>query len=84
MSCQIRYTKKAIKGLKKAPAHIQSKIASTLKQIANGNTDGIDVSKLQGREGYRFRTGNYRTLYSLDHGVLTVLVLDIGPRGGIY
>ncbi|WP_368666314.1 type II toxin-antitoxin system RelE/ParE family toxin [Ammoniphilus sp. CFH 90114] len=35
-------------------------------------------------EDYRVRFGDYRLLYRIVNGELLILVLDIGPRGGIY
>ena len=40
------------------------------------------VKRLQGRDGYRMRVGDFRVLFRHDGG--TVTVLDIGPRGDIY
>ena len=43
-----------------------------------------NVKKLQGREGYRLRVGAWRVIYEIRDGQMIILVLDIGPRGGIY
>jgi len=43
-----------------------------------------NVKKLQGREGYRMRVGDCRVIYEIRDDQLIVLVLDSGPRGGIY
>jgi mRNA-degrading endonuclease RelE of RelBE toxin-antitoxin system len=43
-----------------------------------------NVTKLQGREGYRLRVSNWRVLYELQGDRSIVLVLDMGQRGGIY
>ncbi|MEX1237634.1 MAG: hypothetical protein WD994_05130 [Pseudomonadales bacterium] len=43
-----------------------------------------DVKKLAGRQGYRLRIGGYRGIYKFEDEQITVLVLDVGPRGGIY
>lgn len=39
---------------------------------------------LQGRPGYRIRVGDYRVLFTIDHGELVVEVFDIGHRREIY
>ena len=41
-----------------------------------------NVRKLQGRNGYRLRVGDYRVIFDEDHVVVTIL--DIGPRGSVY
>ena len=43
-----------------------------------------NATKLQGREGYRLRVGDWRVLYEIDDQKVIVLVLDIKPRGGAY
>ncbi len=42
------------------------------------------VTKLQGREGYRLRVGNYRVLYIIQDNQLVICVLDVLPRGQAY
>ena len=41
-----------------------------------------NVKKLQGRDGYRLRVGDWRVIFDQDDVVLDVL--QIGPRGSIY
>jgi mRNA interferase RelE/StbE len=41
-----------------------------------------NATRLQGREGYRLRVGDWRVLYELNNGRL--IVLDVKPRGGAY
>ena len=42
---------------------------------ADPTSQANNVKKLQGRDGYRLRVGDYRVIFE---------VLDVGPRGGIY
>lgn len=39
---------------------------------------------LQGRDGYRVRVGDYRILYTIDDGVLLVVVVALGHRRDVY
>lgn len=80
----VNYTKKAIKGLRKMPRHHADNMRSALERIAEGNLRGLDIRALQGRQGFRFRSGNYRVIYEIDGEEINVLVLDAGPRGNIY
>jgi mRNA interferase RelE/StbE len=41
-----------------------------------------NVKKLQGRDGYRLRVGDWRVIFDRDGVVLDIL--EIGPRGSIY
>jgi mRNA interferase RelE/StbE len=39
---------------------------------------------LQGRPGLRVRVGNYRIIYTVDEGVLLVVVVTLGHRSDVY
>ena len=43
-----------------------------------------NVRKLQGRDGYRLRVGDWRAIYEIHDDELVVLVLRVGPRGQVY
>jgi len=67
------------------PRTTASLIRVKLEQLATDPTASrTNVKRLTGREGYRLRVGDWRVIYELDKGRLIVLVLTIGPRGGIY
>jgi mRNA interferase RelE/StbE len=40
--------------------------------------------KLQGRDGYRVRVGDYRILYVVHDDVLLIVVVTLGHRGDVY
>ena len=53
----------------------------------HGLPDNGDIKRLRGQKSrglLRLRVGDYRVIYSVDHGRLTVLVVDAGNRGQIY
>ena len=61
------------------------RIRGRIEQVAqNPYAPDRNVTKLQGRDGYRLRVGDWRVLYDLNDEQLIVLVLEIGPRGSIY
>lgn len=39
---------------------------------------------LHGRSGLRVRVGNYRIIYTIDDGVLLVVVITLGHRRDVY
>ena len=80
---KVQYSRKAIKGLRKLPANVADQFRTAFQEIANSRGHW-EVKKLAGREGYRLRIGGYRGIYKIEGGQVTVLVLDVGPRGGIY
>lgn len=43
------------------------------------------ITKLEGQENrYRYRLGDYRVLYTVLEEEVEVLLVEVGPRGGIY
>ena len=79
---QLTYTNKALKGLKKMPKNQAIRMTDALKAIAAEHSEGLNIKKLQGMEGYRLRIGQYRAIYTLEMVVMTVE--NIAPRGDIY
>jgi len=80
---KVLYSRKAIKGLRKLPKDTADQFRTAFKDIAD-HRGNWDIKNLAGRQGYRLRIGGYRGIYKLEDERLTVLVLDVGPRGGIY
>ena len=55
-----------------------------LRAIAKLPNEG-DIKKLKGHAGLlRLRVGDYRIIYTVDHGELIVMVIDADNRGQIY
>lgn len=81
---KVIYKKKALKALEKMPKKIAVQFFNAFDKLAENNEEGLDVKKLSGREGCRLRIGGYRAIYAQDGEQLIILVLDAGPRGGVY
>lgn len=82
---QLTYLKRAEKALLAMPHTTALLIRDKLWKLAiDPYAPNNNVKKLQGREGYRLRVGDWRIIYEIRDDRLIVLVLDIGPRGGIY
>jgi mRNA interferase RelE/StbE len=80
---QIRYTKAAIKALTRMPGNKTRLIRSKIEQYAaDPESMANNVKKLQGRDGYRLRVGDWRVIF--DREGLVLDILEIGLRGGIY
>jgi mRNA interferase RelE/StbE len=78
-------TKTFEKALKKLPANWQERILAKIREVAAAPyAANINLMKLQGRAGYRLRVGDWRVIYELQDDRLVMLVLEVGPRGGIY
>ena len=73
------------------PACTPSKMPTVAARLIRGKIEqhaeapaslANNVKKLQGRDGYRLRVGDWRVIFDQDGVVLDVL--QIGPRGCIY
>ena len=77
MSLEIRYSKQAEKFLKKQTASIRNRIIKAIHNLPSG-----DVKKLQGKNGYRRRVGDYRIIFDRNGNILYIVRID--NRGQIY
>ena len=73
--------KKAKKFIDALPKNERKRIVAAIEQLPKGE----DIKTLKGHEGLlRLRVGDYRIIYTVDHGELIVIVIDAGNRGQIY
>lgn len=79
----VHYSRNAIKGMRKLPTNLADQFRTAFQEIGD-NRGHWNIKKLAGREGYRLRIGGYRGIYKIEGEQVTVLVLDVGPRGGVY
>ena len=54
------------------------------KLIEDPHRNDIDVVKLQGRQGFRLRSGNWRVIFDRDDQIREIEVLRISLRSNIY
>jgi mRNA interferase RelE/StbE len=80
---EIVYSKSALKALSRIPVNLAKRIRSKIEQYAADPASQVSsIVKLQGRDGYRLRVGDWRVIFDEDGNVIAIL--EIGPRGGIY
>ncbi len=73
--------KKAKKFIDGLPKNDRMRLASAIEALPNGS----DIKPMKGHEGLlRLRVGDYRIVYTVDHGELIVYVIDADNRGEIY
>ncbi len=80
---QVVIEKQAQKQLEKISPPDYTKIVAALKDLAS-DPRPHGYKKLKGRPGYRIRVGDYRIIYQVKDNILTVFVLIIGHRRGVY
>ena len=82
----IKLTRSAEKeyiALAKSNPAIFKRVKAALEYIAEDPRAGKPL-KLTLKGKWSYRVGSYRIIYSIEHKVLTVYVLDIGHRRGVY
>lgn len=73
--------KQAKKFIDRLPLNERRRVVAAIEQLPNGE----DIKKLKGHSDLlRLRVGDYRIIYTVDHGELIVMVIDVGNRGQIY
>ncbi|HMD17410.1 MAG TPA: type II toxin-antitoxin system RelE/ParE family toxin [Terriglobales bacterium] len=78
-------TKSFAKDLSRLPVNRQRRIVEKIYEVAaDPYARHNNVTKLQGRDGYRLRIGDWRVIYELHDDRLELWALEVGPRGGIY
>lgn len=81
MIWRIVIEKPALKFLQKQPLPQRERLLKAIQ----GLPDVGDIKPMAGHENlFRMRVGTYRVLYSIEHDVLIVRVLNAGNRGDVY
>jgi mRNA interferase RelE/StbE len=83
VSYQVDITTAAGRQIRKLPRTAQKAIVAALTALATDPRPN-GCKKLKGRDAWRVRTGDYRVIYEIDDGVLTVTVIKVGHRRDIY
>lgn len=76
----VEYTKAATKVLDRMQPKRRDAIRSKVDAFARG--ERVDVKKLAGSALLRIRVGVDRVI--IDEQTMLVIVVEVGPRGGIY
>ena len=81
MNYRIIFDNRAERFIRKQPPNEQRRILAAIYKLP----DEGDIKAMRGHKGlYRLRVGDYRILYTVDHDVLIVRIVDAGNRGDIY
>jgi mRNA interferase RelE/StbE len=82
---KIIFTKDAQKTLLRLPSNTAILVRQKLEQLAEDPfASNLNAKKLQNRQGYRLRIGDWRVIYELQNDELTILIMKIAPRGEVY
>lgn len=80
---RVEITPPARRDLRRIDPPVGRRVLDTLDRLVADPPTG-DVIKLQGREEWRLRVGDWRVLLRLDREQLAVYVLRVLPRGRAY
>lgn len=73
--------KRAKKFIDRLPQTEKKRLVSAIELLPKGE----NIKPLKGYENlFRLRVGDYRVIYTIDNGELTIMVIDAGSRGDIY
>ena len=82
---EILFSKQADKTLRKMSRNMATLIREKLDRLAlDPYAKHNNATKLKNLPAYRLRIGDWRVIYEINDDKLIILVLKIGPRGGIY
>jgi mRNA interferase RelE/StbE len=82
---RIVFAKQSDRALRKMSRNTARLIRERLDQLAEDPyARNPNLTRLQGRPGYRLRVGDWRIIYELEGDRLVILVLKIAPRGEVY
>jgi len=81
---EIRYSKKALKYLLKLQPKLQNRIRKTIRRIADGHTQSLNIVAMHDVDAFRVRIGDYRVIYEIKGNELVLIVIKIGARGDVY
>lgn len=74
---QIRYEPKAIRDMRSLPVKVRIQIDGKITTYAdNPEAQRNNVKRLQGSEYFRLRVGNYRVIFSIENGQVTVMIVQ--------
>ena len=80
----IRFKKAAEKALAAMPVKTRMRVLNAIELLAADPFKAQHVKPMSGVDTRRLRVGEYRVVFSLQNEELIIVVIDIGPRGGVY
>jgi mRNA interferase RelE/StbE len=80
---RIEFRPAALRELRKVDRQAQPRIQGAIALLSQDPRPPAS-RPMRGRPGYRLRVGDYRIIYTIDNGVLLVVVVMIGHRRDVY
>ncbi|PZF56915.1 plasmid stabilization protein [Curtobacterium sp. MCBD17_013] len=83
MSYRVELRPAAARALKRIDHQDRSRVRGAIALLGQ-DPRPPGAKALQGRDGFRVRVGDYRIIYTIDDGVLLVVVVTLGHRRDVY
>ena len=82
---RVIYSKEATRSLAKITRKLALTIQAKIEAVAvDPYARHPNVTRLQGREGYRLRVGDWRVIYHVIDHQLVIEVVRVAARGSVY
>ncbi len=83
MSYRIKLRPAAVRALRRVDHRDRDRIRGAIALLGE-DPRPPGATALRGRAGLRVRVGDYRIIYTVDDGVLLVVVITLGHRRDVY
>ncbi|WP_431789673.1 type II toxin-antitoxin system RelE family toxin [Microbacterium paraoxydans] len=83
MTYDVQVLPVAARAIRKLPPEARRRIEAAIELLSEDPRPPA-ARKLTGRPEWRVRTGDYRVLYRIEDGILTIVVVHAGHRREVY
>jgi mRNA interferase RelE/StbE len=83
MNYRVILSRSARKQMERLSGEIENRILDKLSELET-NPRPIGCKKLQNRDAWRVRIGDYRVIYEIHDQVLQIIVVTVGHRREVY
>lgn len=83
MTYEVEVRPAALKALRKVESRDRVRIQAAIELLAE-DPRPPNSKALRGRAGFRVRVGDYRIIYTVDDGVMVIVVVTLGHRRDVY
>ena len=80
---RIEFRPAALREIPKIDSSVQPRIQSAVELLAKDPRPPAS-RPLRGRPAYRLTMGDYRVIYTIDDGVLLIVIVTVGHRRDVY
>jgi mRNA interferase RelE/StbE len=80
---RIEFRPAALRELRKIDRAVQPRLHGAIALLAQDPRPPAS-RQLRGRDGYRLRVGDYRIIYTINDGILLIVIVTVGHRRDVY